>query len=655
MRGGGYEQEYPFVKFPKYNWTFKDEPLKYSDLQPIKSFYPFLYIIHQLLHNLGSTKEKSYKEFFKILICKYYDEKEHCNDDEPLSFQVGKDLQTKMQELYEKANKYYKLDLDDEFNLHNETLIKIVKLLEQYTLLESRQEVLQALFMKYAESTLKTELSQFYTPIDIIEFIVGMLVIGNMTTVIDPAGGSGDFLIGALKKNKNIRENLYYFDCSPEACKVAKMNMILNGDGKTNIYEKDSIAEFDIYNERFDLVITNPPFGTQTIFNGSDDILEQYDIFKYFKSGKSKSFDSKDNQGKRLGVLFIERSLKLLKNNGILCIILPNGYLNNPSDVAIRKFLLNYRIVAYISLPEGVFKGSNTGVKTGILVVKKEKMENDYRIFTAVANDVGFDFHKKTLDRLYQRDENNGTEILDTDNNKIPLSDFPLILQKFKQFIFDNNISGFEKENTNMDYAYITRNNFLKNLILRAESNEFEYISTINKIKSQDYFTLLADEITNKKEVKKISHDDYIYLDIGNIGYGSYRLDNILKGWQLPNRAAMNLQKYDICISKLKGSLESFAMILHDNAENFILTNGCYRIRIDDEVKRLSFYGFLFSQDYLIQMKALATGSIMLDVKENDLCDIVFPKLSDYKLHAIKNYINSSREFINLNTKLFNS
>ena len=132
--------------------------------------------------------------------------------------------------------------------------------------------------------------------------------------------------------------------------KVIKLNMIINGDGKSHIYEKDSIENYNDNNNEFDFVITNPPFGDKTRFTGNKNILNNYELYK-------------QGDYTQLGILFVERSLNLLKENGILAIILPHGYLTNPNDKILRQYIINNsQILAYISLPEGAFKGSNTGV-----------------------------------------------------------------------------------------------------------------------------------------------------------------------------------------------------------------------------------------------------------------------------------------------------
>ena len=658
-KSDGYKEEHSLLKFPKFGFKFEEKPLMFSDLMKLENIHSIIDKIEQILHNMGTTKEEKYREFFKLILCKYFDERDKIDTNEILEFQLQDNLDIKIKNLYEKARNYYGTELDKgNLKINGEALKKSISLLQNYSLLISRQDILQALFMKFAQSTLKTELAQFYTPIDIVEFIVGLCKIGNTTKIIDPAGGSADFLIGALKKNIKSAQNIFYWDVSENAKEVAKLNMILNGDGRTNISLKDSILDFDSNNGEFDLVITNPPFGEDTIFDKDDSILENYNLSSLFLGTNSGVSKIAKNRHKRLGILFIERSLKLLKNGGILCIVLPNGYLTNPSDSPIRKYLLeNFHIIASISLPEGCFKASDTGVKPCILIVKKEKVEEtvDYKIFTAVANHIGFNYKSKKLERLFEVNMENGEFFIDEDNHFIPLSDFPDITKQFLNFIYESgNISGFESENTKVKYSSILKSELLKdsNLVLQAERAEKKYLNEINLIKSQHFLTLKNALISNEKDITKCNSNIYTYIDIGNLERGGYRIENILRGWELPNRAKISLKKDDICIAKLKGSLDKFAMILQKNTENLILTNGCYRIRFKDDIERLSFYHFLFTPRYLTQMSALASGSIMLDVKIDDLYKLVFPVLNDNELSKMKEFIAGQELVMDIKNEL---
>ena len=89
-------------------------------------------------------------------------------------------------------------------------------------------------------------------------------------------------------------------------------------------------------------------------------------------------------------------------------------------------------------------------------------------------------------------------------------------------------------------------------------------------------------------------------------------------GWQLPNRAKIGFKKYDVLISKIKGSFNKFCIILENN-KYLVATYEFYRIRIENEVDRLNFYSFLFTDNYKKQMEYLSTGMILDDVKKDDV------------------------------------
>ncbi len=255
------------------------------------------------------------------------------------------------------------------------------------------------------------------------------------------------------------------------------------------------------------------------------------------------------------------------------------------------------------------------------------------------------------MEKIYKKNYNNGHYLLDDNNNKIILSDLDDIAKKFKNFAFDNSLVGFEKEKNNASYNYIPYNKIKsEDFVIRPEMNIPSYLDIVKQIKSKDFYTLNDCIVTNKKSINKIDNASiYSYIDITNMSNGDYSLNNKLYGWDLPNRAKLSAKKNDIFISKLKGSIDKFCMILHDETINTIITNGCYKISISDEAKRLSFYKFLFSNQYLIQMEALATGSIMLDVKEKDIKTMLFfPKLSRKELDEMKELVKYQEKFIKL-------
>lgn len=204
--------------------------------------------------------------------------------------------------------------------------------------------------------------------------------------------------------------------------------------------------------------------------------------------------------------------------------------------------------------------------------------KKDYKIFVDVANKIGFNPTRKNQAKLFKRDEN-GDCILDEKNNKIIDNDLIIIKDKFKKFCFDNNIQGMERENLNRDYCFTNLTTFLKDdhLILCPKRYSQHYKSLIETLKSNPYATLkdINGGVENKSKdpvVKDLSKK-YIYLETKDLFNGMYKKDNILMGWQLPNRAKIGFKKYDILISKINGCFNKFCMILENN-KYLVATNG---------------------------------------------------------------------------------
>ena len=271
------EKEYDVIRFPRYGETFDEKLLKFDDLQPIDDHTKLLNIIEQKLHNTsGQSKTYRYDEIFKLLLVKYYDEIENSNKN--LVFQIYKnetdgDFEKRINDLYKKAKTYYtqnsKLKVDDEIRLKIDNMKWFVDKLQNYSFLKTNQSVIQDFFIKFAPQFLRAELDQYYTPQEIVVFVSNIIKIEPTSLVLDPCGGSADFLTSFIKKGENegikqVRDNIHYWDISEDASSVATLNMILNGDGRTNVDVRDSIKDSHYKNESFDVIATNPPFGKDT-------------------------------------------------------------------------------------------------------------------------------------------------------------------------------------------------------------------------------------------------------------------------------------------------------------------------------------------------------------------------------------------------------
>lgn len=211
---------------------------------------------------------------------------------------------------------------------------------------------------------------QFRTPRHIIKMMVALVKPQPQDIIIDPAMGSAGFLIEAqqyLRENhadmflneqlrNHFNNNMFYGnDMDRTMLRIGAMNMLLHGVDNPNISYRDSLSEQNADNEKYSLVLANPPF------KGSLDYeAVSADLLKVTKTKKTE-------------LLFLALFLRILKKGGRAAVIVPDGVLFGSSNAhkEIRKEILeNNKLNAVISMPSGVFK-PYAGVSTAILVFTK--------------------------------------------------------------------------------------------------------------------------------------------------------------------------------------------------------------------------------------------------------------------------------------------
>ena len=228
---------------------------------------------------------------------------------------------------------------------------------------------------------------QFRTPRHIIDFIVEIINPQKHETVLDPACGTGGFLISSykhiLKTNtdkkpgdllsasdrKKVGKNIGGYDISPEMIKLSLVNMYLHGFSTPDIEEYDTLSSEDNWNEYYDVILANPPF--------------------FSPSGGIQPHKRFGVQSTKAEVLFTSYILEHLKPNGRAGIIIPEGIIFQTGKAykELRKQLIKNALIGVISLPAGVFQ-PYSGVKTSILILnKKLSKERDSIFFAEVKND----------------------------------------------------------------------------------------------------------------------------------------------------------------------------------------------------------------------------------------------------------------------------
>jgi type I restriction enzyme M protein len=363
-----------------------------------------------------------------------------------------------------------------------------VRKLEKYNLSDTSEDIKGVAFERFLGSTFRGQIGQFFTPRTIVEFMVHMIDPQEGEVVCDPASGSGGFLIRVfeivrekiladadqhynafrkkMEKDKALTDAkrarllqekydeiqqtidqtkegsrlwnlanrcIFGTDANDRMARTSKMNMIMHGDGHGGVHHHDGFLNVNgIFETRFDIVLTNPPFGANV--EPSDKVLESdievtaADERRYarefgepYKEAQARVkaainrpiaslFDlpKSDKSKIKTEILFIERCLDLLKPGGRMGIVLPEGVYNNPSLAYVRQFIEDRAYLkAVVSLPQETFISSGASVKASLLFLQKytdaEKEQFDQTYATA----------KEEIDAKYADEIAKGTQRLE--------------------------------------------------------------------------------------------------------------------------------------------------------------------------------------------------------------------------------------------------
>ena len=353
---------------------------------------------------------QAFDEVSKLLFCKIKDEKDTPND-EKYNFQIGtgeiiKEVSDRVKEIYERAKKEDEEVFKEDIKLQDEIIYNIVEKIQNINFVDTDLDTKGVAFETFMEDFFKGKMGQFFTPREVIKFCVDMLDIKNTDKILDTSCGSGGFLLACLDKVRKWAEanynevqayskwhdfaekNLFGIEINEQIARVCKMNMIIHDDGHTNIISTDGLEKFDKYNEnfqkeKFDKILTNPPFGAKVkSAEKARGFLEKFELGKNKKNQKTE-------------VLFIERCWEFLKTNGKMAIVLPDGVLTNSSLQYVRDFIMQkFQILAVVSIPQFAFSHFGAGVKASLVFLRKKQdneKELDYNIFMAIAKRIGYD------------------------------------------------------------------------------------------------------------------------------------------------------------------------------------------------------------------------------------------------------------------------
>lgn len=345
---------------------------------------------------------------------------------------------------------------NDSIKVRENSFLQIVKELEKYNLSDTSDDIKGIAFEEFLGKTFRGELGQFFTPRTVVDYMVDILDPQEGETMCDPCCGSGGFLIKAFEYVREkiehhiqaVKEEIklqYYddsydqlpekeqeairlevdelftklnneldlsnaegrlrklsYDCifgtdaNPRMARTAKMNMIMHGDGHGGVHHHDGLLNVNgIFHERFDIILTNPPFGarvektlkiTKNDYPTSEKIAkykkrygDDYEQLALYQLQEEKPILDLFDLGEYSGlteVLFMERCLNLLKAGGRMAVVLPEGVLNNSALQRIRDYIEGRaKIINITSIPQDVFIASGATVKPSLVFLKRFSLE----------------------------------------------------------------------------------------------------------------------------------------------------------------------------------------------------------------------------------------------------------------------------------------
>ena len=376
-------------------------------------------------------------------------------------------------------------DDKDEINIRENSFIQILEKLETFNLSDTQDDVKGIAFEEFLGTTFRGELGQFFTPRTIVDFMTEILDPQEGEVICDPTCGSGGFLIkafeyvrekieadirskkdslrlsiegndyDALPEDKQVkishsidkmqaalnteldtgiegsrmyqlsRNCIYGADANPRMARTSKMNMIMHGDGHGGVHHHDGLLNVNgIFEERFDVILTNPPFG-QNVDRGQ--LISEADKFtdeemkKKYKKKYGAAYDEAlkqvdDHIGESLlslydlgntstltEVLFMERCLRLLKKGGRMGMVLPEGVLNNKNLQAVREYFEGKaKIILICSIPQDVFIAAGATVKPSLVFMRRftNDEESEYANCKSEALAEVTALHQAEIDKL---------------------------------------------------------------------------------------------------------------------------------------------------------------------------------------------------------------------------------------------------------------
>jgi type I restriction enzyme M protein len=333
----------------------------------------------------GLHADEALDELCKVIFAKLFDEQTAAPALRRGPCGTVEECAVTVRRVYHDANEHDARAFNAPIRLSSPALVKVVQTLEPYSLGRSNTDVKGRAFQRVLGPAVRSGMGQYFTPLEVIRFVVDVIEPTAADFVLDPFAGSGHFLTRSLDATGTSSDKLHGIEKSDRMVRVAMTDMRLHGDGAGNIRRTDALLDFanypDLRPESFDVVMTNPPFGCLL----GPEAVGRLGAFALAAARKSVPLE----------ILGLERCVQFLRPGGRLGIVLPDGLLANRNADHVRRWLADHvKVRAVVSLPVETFAPFGANVKTSVLVARKWKRDEprgDYNVHLARVDHVGYD------------------------------------------------------------------------------------------------------------------------------------------------------------------------------------------------------------------------------------------------------------------------
>lgn len=618
------------------------QPTLFGDTldSPLKRFED----IHNYIYaNDGLSEQQVLEEIVKILFIKYYDEQNtvcafYAKKDESDN---DADFLKRINSLFENTKGKYKtyFDKKDSLKLSKQSLFFVISKLQKINFSESSKDANGLAFQKFLGRHAKGGRGQFFTPDPVIDFCVEIIQPKPNEKIIDPACGTGGFLFSSLNYiktnfkdndvNSYVKNNIFGIEINRRVSQIAKIKFLIETNSEPNIICENSLKTLNHIKflkpeeggevNSYDIVLTNPPFGTQGKITERE-MLSNYDLgHKWDKYKDSYSKSHTVLKGQMPDVLFIEQCLNFLKPGGRLGIVLPNGHFENASMDYLRTYIKDRAfIIGVVLLPQETFIPYGTGIKASLLFLQKKngKAINNSQVFFNQINKLGYSGSKNGTP-IYKKNKkgevilNNGLKLIDEDFTE-SICDYKNFLTSFsiksnKSFSIDSS-----QLNSRLDYNYYSpTNRTLITNLRKLKAVKLNQITDIIKTKSP----LLKQNISVE------------YVELSDIYTKSFEIINstTLLTTELPSRASYEIKTGDIVTAVAGNSIGSrkhataYVTQEHNNA---ICTNG-FRVLRNSKINHYYLLYYLQSDLFLKQVFMYRTGAAIPAISDQYFSNIL--------------------------------